>query len=454
MNLLRKRAVPTFHALALGTSLALSLFSLNAQAALVSEASAFGPDTLTLDTQTGLRWLDVTIATPYSYDQLRAQLGAAGAFAGYRLATPDEVLELWTNAGIDTQAVEFTPGNFQPIMALMDFVGITGLGTGNRDNVHFFDFTAGHIESGVGHGNWVSVATVAADPYTFLDGRPDIGVVPSDNENEQHGAWLVVSEPPSGLVPIDTSFGQDTATRDTSTGLVWLDLTLSTPYSYDEVRAQLSPGGVFEGYRLATADEVLGLWASASIGTVSNDFVVENFQPIVDLMTLVGVTGVGTGNRDNVHFFDFTAGHIESGPGGGGWVNMADLAADPYMFLDGRAAFSAVPSNNPNEQHGSWLVALNSVPDALAQLSAAVDELGPSRLERRLQARISAALAQWQANQPRRAVRSLRAFIRAVESRSPRPIPALVADNLVAQAEAAIDMIRAARTGGRAQSKL
>src|SRR5215469_5538441 len=63
----------------------------------------------------------------------------------------------------------------------------------------------------------------------------------------------------------DPNFGPNSVTVDTSTGLSWLNLTESVNLSYDQVIADLQPGGIFNGYRYATSREVLGLFSSAGI---------------------------------------------------------------------------------------------------------------------------------------------------------------------------------------------
>jgi len=50
-----------------------------------------------------------------------------------------------------------------------------------------------------------------------------------------------------------------TYTTDTASGLDWLDLTESTYMSYSDVIAQLGTGGLFEGWRYASGDEVTQL---------------------------------------------------------------------------------------------------------------------------------------------------------------------------------------------------
>jgi len=62
----------------LALALILTFTATIAQAALVSEDSPFGPDTVTYDTDTGLYWLDVTESNYYTYDETIAQLGPGG----------------------------------------------------------------------------------------------------------------------------------------------------------------------------------------------------------------------------------------------------------------------------------------------------------------------------------------------------------------------------------------
>ena len=54
----------------------------------------------TLDTATGLDWLDLTATQNYSFNQVSSLLGAGGSFEGYRYATAAEVKTFWANAGL------------------------------------------------------------------------------------------------------------------------------------------------------------------------------------------------------------------------------------------------------------------------------------------------------------------------------------------------------------------
>jgi len=60
-----------------------------------------GDNLITLDTVSGLEWLDLTETSSMSYDDVTAQLGVGGAYEGFRYATDTEVISLWSNFGVD-----------------------------------------------------------------------------------------------------------------------------------------------------------------------------------------------------------------------------------------------------------------------------------------------------------------------------------------------------------------
>ncbi len=72
----------------------------SANASLVSGNTTFGDDTTTIDTVSGLEWLDLTHTAGLSYDVVSARLVDSGDdLFGWRYATLDEVATFWTNAG-------------------------------------------------------------------------------------------------------------------------------------------------------------------------------------------------------------------------------------------------------------------------------------------------------------------------------------------------------------------
>ena len=108
------------------------IFSCAVRADLISQDSPYGTDTLTLDTDSSLLWLDLDLTAGRSFNDVNSQLVVGGEFEGYRYATRDEVLQLWTHASIPditqvgpTQESDFTAANLAPAMALTDLISVT-----------------------------------------------------------------------------------------------------------------------------------------------------------------------------------------------------------------------------------------------------------------------------------------------------------------------------------------
>ena len=89
------------------------------------------------------------------------------------------------------------------------------------------------------------------------------------------------------------SFGPNSLTIDTSTGLGWLDLTASAGLSYQQVLAATQPGGIYSGFRFATAQEVLNLYSSA--GIPGTGYYPLSTPSILSLISLLGATGLING---------------------------------------------------------------------------------------------------------------------------------------------------------------
>jgi len=61
----------------------------------------------------------------------------------------------------------------------------------------------------------------------------------------------------------DPIFGVDSITRDTVTGLDWLDVTASLGRSFHDVNNEFGPGGDFEGWRYAIESELVTLFLTS-----------------------------------------------------------------------------------------------------------------------------------------------------------------------------------------------
>jgi len=109
---------------------------------------------------------------------------------------------------------------------------------------------------------------------------------------EVAAAMLVSSAPlRAGLILTDDpSFGANTLTIDTSSGLAWLNVTLTVGMSYNQVLAATLPGGEFQGFRYATAPEVLDLYNDA--GIPGNGFYPLSSPAVPSIQSLVSLVGV------------------------------------------------------------------------------------------------------------------------------------------------------------------
>ena len=69
----------------------------------------------------------------------------------------------------------------------------------------------------------------------------------------------------------DSVFGTDSVIRDQSILMDFLSLEFTEPYSYNQVLAELGPGGDFEGWSVASEADLLLLGSSANIVHGSTD---------------------------------------------------------------------------------------------------------------------------------------------------------------------------------------
>lgn len=178
-----------------------------AAAALSSESSSFGADTITHDSATDFRWLDLTLSAGLSHTELLQELSPGGMFEGYQLATQAQVSELFVNAGIDVSAPaldEFVPQNYAPIVALAALVGQLG-DNGNCGAGCSFAFSAGLLEGPPPSPGFFPLATLAwfdntagQDPGSPAApvGRASLESSSTDPGSPGRAAWLVAAPEP------------------------------------------------------------------------------------------------------------------------------------------------------------------------------------------------------------------------------------------------------------------
>lgn len=97
----------------------------------------------------------------------------------------------------------------------------------------------------------------------------------------------------AALISADHStFGTDSITRDTSSGLNWLDLTVTNGSTRVDVVAQMGSGGLYEGWRYATLNEFEGLMTAGGLlieTATYNSYPTLGYQTAQD--TLTGLLG-------------------------------------------------------------------------------------------------------------------------------------------------------------------
>jgi len=80
---------------------------------------------MTLDTRTGLTWLDIDKTVNLNFFEMQQELQPGGRFFGFRHATPSEVLSLWETAGILDVDAGATQANVAGARGLMQLLGMT-----------------------------------------------------------------------------------------------------------------------------------------------------------------------------------------------------------------------------------------------------------------------------------------------------------------------------------------
>ena len=105
--------------------------ALSAKAALyLTNDANFGPNSITVDTSSGLGWLNVSEAAGLSYQQVLSDTHTGGMFSGFRFATEQEVLHLYSSAGLTPSAygdpAHYYPASSPEIQTFFSLLGTTG----------------------------------------------------------------------------------------------------------------------------------------------------------------------------------------------------------------------------------------------------------------------------------------------------------------------------------------
>ena len=152
------------------------------QAASLSSGDdvVFGADSITIDSATGLEWLDWTLSKDRSFADVSTQFGSGGDFEGWRHATVDEVQQLYANAGITH--VDDGASDYLPVFYLAGLLDFTLPDIGSES------YTYGL--TGTRRGTIVPPKYSVA--YISVDQTDEIGIAFSDYtgySESDHGIW-------------------------------------------------------------------------------------------------------------------------------------------------------------------------------------------------------------------------------------------------------------------------
>ncbi len=168
---------------------------------ILSGDSEFGPDTVTIDTDLNLMFLDLTVTESLSFDQVRAD----PTYAGWRHASFDEVRAMWLHAGLEDwtgssysgPGLSNGPGVSAEVLALVELVGGTVVRADFGGTLYY---SAVGMTSDVTTSGRIRATELYAHPlateygllFSFL----------SDEQSDASGHWLVRVVPSPGPVTL------------------------------------------------------------------------------------------------------------------------------------------------------------------------------------------------------------------------------------------------------------
>lgn len=193
--------------------------------------------------------------------------------------------------------------------------------------------------------------------------------------------WVTPAPVHAALISVDDLvFGSGAITRDTDTGLEWLDVALSANRSWNDITGvdgsnEFLPGGDFAGFRHATSAEVAALYTNAGIPLI-NGTDPSNIVPGLALVDLLGPTGVSPSNPE--YRFLFGVNGDPPFPGSPTLRRMSTLIRTQLGGVETFEAFALSPNGFPSGAvdpgYGHMLVREVPEPSTLLLLASVAGE--------------------------------------------------------------------------------
>lgn len=209
--------------------LACAAFSTNSYALLMSQDSSYGTGSITVDTDTGLQWLDPWLGNAggsfSSFNAVKTQFASGGYFEGFRYATRLEVETLlFSSVGINAVTSQSsgtaTSSDIQGVANLMSFFDNTFSQVFGPDA--YISILDAVFDDGAGGADETVLTSSKFGPslgggtVQFYD-SPDL-----DSNTNPYGHWLVR----------DINIASSSVTVDEPQGLLLLGIALAAAFGF------------------------------------------------------------------------------------------------------------------------------------------------------------------------------------------------------------------------------
>lgn len=155
-----------------------------------------GANTLTVDANTGLAWLDLPLTSGLSFQQVLAATQPGGAFAGFRFASTHELFGLFADAGLPGQGWHpISDPQTAPVLPLLSLLGTTSSQDGYPET---FGVTGTPAGIGAHYAGGLDFALYNGTPCYFIPGPGPLHSLGSLGDfygSGDWGSWLVMNVP-------------------------------------------------------------------------------------------------------------------------------------------------------------------------------------------------------------------------------------------------------------------
>jgi hypothetical protein len=170
----------------------------------------------------------------------------------------------------------------------------------------------------------------------------------------------------AGFNEVGTAFGPQTGLEDVSTGLVWLDLSITSGQSFDSVLANTAAGGTYSGWQFASPGQLTTLFVDYTRGNTFAEYAgapASDSTLAIAFMNALGGPLYTVTNPAN-GFSRMSSNGFLNIPFGLGAAQYGYIAVDNFFgpSIDPSLQGSAVEDLGSNGI-GSWLVESASTPE-------------------------------------------------------------------------------------------